>query len=193
MKKRILAISALIALIFSTGCANNIVEQTQNPTSVNSSASSDNLVQSSTQADMKTVTIQDTNKKYTVEISIPQDYEIPKSLSHLVCIEMNDNTTGVISIMDNLGESVDIGVLNTKSKENKENMYSNGIEELTVNDYTIKYIMYKSGDEFRVESFIFVNDDIVLYITLNNKNDDVQETIQYIENLVQYISNIQAN
>lgn len=106
---------------------------------------------------------------------------------------MNDNITGIISVMENLGEWVDIGVLNTNAEDHKDAICSNSIEDLTVNDYTVKYIMYKTGKEIKVNGFIFVNDDIVLNIILINKNDNVQETIQYIENFIQYISNIQPN
>lgn len=189
MKKKILAVSALLALILSTGCANNAVEQSQNSVP-DVSAVSD--IQSSTQAGKQTATIQDTSEKYTIEFTLSEGFEIVRSTAHLVCIQMNDNVTGVISVMDNLGESVDIARLNNTAEENKATLYSNGIEEVTVNDYTVKYIMYKPSDKVKVDGVIFVNDDIMLSVLINNTNDDAQETRQSIEELVKCISDIKA-
>ncbi|MGN0537760.1 MAG: hypothetical protein ACI4M3_07270 [Acutalibacteraceae bacterium] len=195
MKKKILAVSALLALILSTGCANNAVEQSQNSQQPQISAPDVSTVsdtQSSAQATNQTTTIQDTSEKYTVELTLSEGFEIVRSTPRLVCIQMNDNITGVITIMNNLGESVDISRLNNTAEENKATLYSNGIEEVTVNDYTVKYIMYKPSDKIKVDGVIFVNDDIMLSVLVNNTNDDAQETRQYIENLVKCISNIKA-
>lgn len=184
--KKIFVVFAIIFSMLFTGCNSSNNNQT---TSLENSKVQDS---NSKVTDKENKIVELEWGKYTTNIVIPEELEYVKNTKSVVVIKKTDNIVCAIGMGDNLGENIDIERLNGVAEEYKDTLLSDNIEEQKINNYDIKYIIYKKGDIVRFEGSLFANSDITFSVLIQDKNCDEQELRDLIDDFVNCIESVKV-